>query len=482
MQIPIEQVPLEIGEVVWEELLGSIERRRVIPVVGPELLTVEDKGKRISLYRVVAERLLAKYLDEEDVSRTVLRQHHELNDAVCAVAGRKVEGSNRPLQIRDLYPSVHAILAALLPEHQQTLTPLRELALITDFDLFATTTPDDLLARALNATRFDGAKQTDEIEYAPKLATEFRRDIPEERSSKYAAVFYLFGKSSPAPLHYAIHDEDALEFPYTLQLGGSPERILSQLRDRNLLLIGCTFADWLSRFFLRLSNSERLISNLRKKSEFLVSGQNTWDNNFVIFLQHFSHASHFYAVEPSTFVAQLYQRWRDRNPGPPTPTLGGLASEGPFSRTIFISYSTADFGAAQKFYEELNRLGGDVAWFDRKNLKPGDPWEKRIHSAIQRCRLFLPLLSANTESRDDAYFIRECNQAADRLKAVRKDRKFIIPIVIDSDYRGDAKRYTNVPDEFEGCQYGHAPKGEMSEPLRVELQEQLRALQRLREI
>jgi hypothetical protein len=482
MQISLEPVPLAISEVIWEELLGAIEEGRVIPVVGPELLTVEDKGKQISLYRVVAERLLAKYLDEEDVSRTVLRQHHELNDAVCAVAGCKVEGSNRLLQIRDLYPSVHAILAALLPEHQQTLTPLRELALITDFDLFATTTPDDLLARALNATRFDGAKQTDEIEYAPKLSTELRRDIPEERTSEYTAVFYLFGKSSRSPLHYAIHDEDALEFPYTLQLGGSPERVLSQLRDRDLLLIGCTLPDWLSRFFLRLLNSERLISNLRKTSEFLVSRQNTWDNNFVIFLQHFSHASHFYAVDPSAFVAELYQRWRDRNPGPPTPALGGLASEGLFSGTIFISYSSADFDAAQKFYEELNRLGGDVAWFDRKKLKPGDPWDKSIRSAIQRCRLFLPLLSANTESLDEAYFIRECNQAADRLKAVRKDRKFIIPIVIDSDYHGDAKRYTNVPDEFGNLQYGHAPRGEMSEALKVELQEQLRALQRPRGI
>ena len=53
-------------------------------------------------------------------------------------------------------------------------------------------------------------------------------------SSKYAAVLYLFGKSDVSPF-YAIHDEDFLEFAYTMQAGNGPERMFSQLRSRNLL-------------------------------------------------------------------------------------------------------------------------------------------------------------------------------------------------------------------------------------------------------
>jgi len=229
--MPVGSVPFDVEE-FWEDLLAFIEDRRVIPVVGAELLSVEKDGKQVPLYRLVAARLLSKYgLPASDfVGSEGLREHHELNDAVCilARAGRR---------IKDLYRPVNDILAKTLAEHTVVTESLRQLAAIRHFDLFATTTPDDLLAQALNAAYFGGARQTDEIEYAPKLPTDRRRDIPEVMSSKYKAVFYLFGKADVSPF-YAIHDEDALEFPYTLQAGNGPERMFSQLRNRNLLLIG----------------------------------------------------------------------------------------------------------------------------------------------------------------------------------------------------------------------------------------------------
>src|SRR5262249_52275760 len=185
------------------------------PVVGAELLTVEENGKTIPLYRAVAERLLSKYNLSADAlpQSAVLRQHHELSDAVSIVAasGRRV---------RDLYRPICDILTKLVAS-QKAPEPLRQLASILHFDYFATTTPDDLLVRALNEVRFGGTRRTEEIEYAPKLPTDRRRDIPEEPSSRYTAVFYLFGKADVFPF-FAIHDEDALEFPYTLQTSGQP--------------------------------------------------------------------------------------------------------------------------------------------------------------------------------------------------------------------------------------------------------------------
>ena len=49
------------AEEFWDELLAQIEAGQVIPVVGPELLTVVADGREIPLYQVLAERLLAKY-------------------------------------------------------------------------------------------------------------------------------------------------------------------------------------------------------------------------------------------------------------------------------------------------------------------------------------------------------------------------------------------------------------------------------------
>ena len=69
----------------WEDLLSFIEERRVIPIVGPELLRVAtDRGPR-QLYEWIAEKLAACL----NVNRSDLPEPYTLNDVVCLfVAGR----------------------------------------------------------------------------------------------------------------------------------------------------------------------------------------------------------------------------------------------------------------------------------------------------------------------------------------------------------------------------------------------------------
>jgi hypothetical protein len=444
----------------WDDLLAFVEQGRVIPVVGPELLTIPGDGGPAPLYRVVADRLLARY---------GLRgpgQDYGLYEAVAAIAasGKRV---------RDLYRPVHDILQKVLAETGAMPAPLEKLARIQAFDLFVTTTPDDLLARALRAAR---GVEPEEIEYAPKLPTARRRDIPETPSSRYTAVFYLFGKADVAPF-YAIHEEDALEFPYTLQEGSGPERMFSQLRGRNLLMIGCTFADWLSRFFIRLSNPDRLFSDQRTKKEYLVGEETARDRELDFFLERFSQDSRRYPHPAAEFVDELHRRWVGRNPPaidmPPLAAATGPASES--GGTIFISYSSADLGPAKSLYAGLQKIGGDVAWFDKSMLKPGDEWERQILGAIQKCGLFLPLLSANTEGRDEGYFRKEWDEAAERSRRIQ-GRKFIFPVVIDADC--DMNRYALVPERFRSFQYGHAPQGQLSDVLLSEIQQEIRNLRR----
>ena len=456
-------VPFEVEE-FWDDLLAFIEERRVIPVVGGELLTINLEGRTLPLYGAVAERLLRRY----GVAAPP-RDPCALNDAVSALVARGK-------RVRDLYRPVHDILQQLLTESSEAPQPLRQLAAITHFDLFVSTTPDGLMARALNATRFHGVPQTDEIEYAPKLPTGRRRDIPEAASSGYAAVFYLFGKADVAPF-YAIHDEDALEFAYMLQAGSGPERMFSQMRSRNLLLIGCTFGDWLSRFFLRLSNTDRLSSDQRTKREYLVGSETTRDENLIVFLERFSQDTRCYQTDAPKFAADLYQRWLDRNPAPERPSEEGSSESSATSGTIFISYASRDLGAARVLYDELQKISGDVAWFDKAALKPGDPWERQILAAIQKCGLFLPLISTNTERRDEGFFRREWTEAEERSKRI-EGRKFVVPIVIDPDYGGDMSSYQLLPDRFRSYQHGHAPAGRMDDALRDEIQRQLRQLRR----
>jgi hypothetical protein len=453
----------------WDDLLAFIEKREVIPVVGAELLTIVEDGATIPLYHCVANTLLKRYglgpLDQPA---------YGLFEAVAALASTE-------RRLRDLYRPVHGILQRVTAEHPEAGDALRELAAVRDFQLFVTTTPDDLLVRAVDQTRFAGLRHTHEIEYAPRLPTNPDRDLREPRPSGYTGVFYLLGKADVAPF-FAIHEEDALEFTYTFQRGSGSERVLAEMRQKNLLLIGCTFADWLNRFFLRLSNNDRLSSDQRLKKEYLVGTGAGRDSEFVVFLERFSQDSRFLSADPRAFVSELVRRWLDRNPSQSAEASGMSIANQPTNPAgeFFISYASQDIGAARALFADLRNVSGGVAWFDKDQLTPGAEWNLDIRSAIQRCTFFVALISKNTERRDEGHFRREWALALERSQGIT-GRKFIFPVVIDPSYDDAPDRYRLVPDSFKALHYAHAPLGQMSEALRRAFTEEIRAVRRLKQ-
>jgi hypothetical protein len=166
----------------WEDLLSFIEERRVIPIVGPELLQVAtDRGPRL-LYDWLAEKLAVRL----SVDVASLPQPYTLNDVVCwflAARGRREEA----------YVRVRSILKDANFEPPQAL---RHLAAITDFDLFVSTTFDPLLEGAINLQRFSGAPTTEVISYSPNRVA----DLPSERDRlQRPGVYHLFGRVSASP-------------------------------------------------------------------------------------------------------------------------------------------------------------------------------------------------------------------------------------------------------------------------------------------
>ena len=162
-----------LDEDAWDDLLSFIEERRVIPIVGPELLMVAtERGPRL-LYEWAAERLAARL----NVSVAELPQPYTLNDVVClflATRGRREEAYVRLRSI--IKDATFAAPAALC-----------HLAAITDFDLFVTTTADSLLETAINLERYGGAASTDVLSYSPNRVI----DLPTERDRVQRPVVYL---------------------------------------------------------------------------------------------------------------------------------------------------------------------------------------------------------------------------------------------------------------------------------------------------
>ena len=201
-----------------------------------------------------------------DPANAGLRPQHELNDAICALdrLGKRASA--------DSYLPCHEALRASLAEHRQAIEqPCLQLAAIDDLRLFVTTTIDDVLAQVLDKIRHGGRSETEQVEYAPSGLSQTRRtDISEVESGARTAVVSLFGKAAVSPV-FAVHDEDILEFLYGLQagLGQPPRRFFSAIRGANLLLIGCQFPDWLSRFLIRVAAPQRL-SEQRGRRDFVI--------------------------------------------------------------------------------------------------------------------------------------------------------------------------------------------------------------------
>jgi conflict system STAND superfamily ATPase/TIR domain-containing protein len=117
-----------------------------------------------------------------------------------------------------------------------------------------------------------------------------------------------------------------------------------------------------------------------------------------------------------------------------------------------------DLAAAHRLFESLQEIGADVAWFDKSDLKPGDDWEEKIRKAINGCYLFLPLVSANTEAREEGFFREEWILASKRARRIQ-GRKFIVPVVVDRDYDGNAGRFRLVPEGFFATHFRPCARG-----------------------
>jgi len=124
-------------------------------------------------------------------------------------------------------------------------------------------------------------------------------------------------------------------------------------------------------------------------------------------------------------------------------------------QAIFLSYASQDAEAARRICDALRAVGLDV-WFDQSALRGGDSWDASIRQQIKACALFVPIISANTQAREEGYFRREWNLAASRTLDMAEDKAFLLPVVIDATL--DAK--ARVPEKFREVQWTHLPAGD----------------------
>ena len=429
-------------EDAWDDLLNYIEERRVIPIVGPDLLRVNTPSGPRPLYEWLAEKLAVRLT----VDTTGLPRPLTLNDVLCCYLGQRGRREEAYTRLRSIMREV---------EFEPPMA-LRQLAQITDFNLFVTTTFDPLLEQAINLERYKGEPHTEVIAYAPNRVA----DLPVERSQlQRTVVYHLLGRLSASPT-YVVSDEDMLEFICALQSEHlTPEKLFHELEHNHLLLIGSDFSNWLARLFLRMAKRRRL-SDPRDESEVFADDHTMQDSRLVSFLQQVSVRTRVYGGAEA-FVSELHARWTARQ-RPKSPAGAGAAPlrflpparEMP-ENAIFISYAREDLPAVQRLKAALD-AAGLTTWFDLDRLEGGDDYDRKIRANIGRCSFFVPVISTTTQRRHEAYFRREWSYAVDRARNIADGAVFMLPVCIDDTPEAEAL----VPEQFKAVHIVRLPGGE----------------------
>jgi len=428
----------DLQEGFWDNLLDYIQDRTVIPVIGPELVTVREDERDVPLYRWIAQRLAG----DLKLPTADLPEDFGLNDVVSMHLRRRGERE-------ELYAQIHRMLrnAALKPSES-----LRTLAGIPGFNLFISLTFDSLLADAIG-----GAQQ---IAYSPNTVRDLACPKAEIRQP---VVFHLLGRASASP-DYAICDDDLLEFLHAMQdKQRQPKTLFDELRGNHLLILGCSFGDWLARFFLRTARNLEL-SQKRRRWDVLVGDHIAHDDKLVLFLESFSPDARMLSLSAAQFVTELAARWHAAHPVAAQSTEPAVREEGTGGRSIpngaiFISYASDDLEAASRLAEGLRAAGLEV-WFDKNALQMGDDWARSIRRGLEQCSLFLPVISRQTLSEENRrrYFWREWNDADDFARGMAPGEAYIVPVVID-DTRID---HAPLPDSFKKAQGRSLPCGKVT--------------------
>ena len=287
----------------WDDLLGHLKDRALLPVIGPELVTVQDGERRVALSQLLGERLAERYelaarLERPSRSR---RRGERLPGRQprqpAAVSGRQRSGGRSRIRCP-----------------RRRCVSWRE---ISDFRLFVSTTFDSLLTRALNETRFGGEPRARDLWFSPNQSTAEQQEHAKPPRDDETVVFRLFGKASSTP-SYALHDEDVLEWLHTLLTDTArlPEWLVYRLKESPMLFLGCQLSDWVGRLLTRMTSRNRL--SLTNKPFFIVGESIARYPGLTAFFRTFAGGARVQVLEadPVAFVGELHARWTKSRPAP----------------------------------------------------------------------------------------------------------------------------------------------------------------------
>ena len=404
----------------WDDLLARVINKDVIPVIGQDLYLARTKeGKDVLLYRYLTDKL-AQFID--------LTPRGEKSYTFSEVVLHYLKRSPND------FLGVRRFLSKNLAQiHMAPKGPLWKLARIKPFSLFINTSYDPFLLNALNAVRSYPTIALQHT-YQEKCTSYINVKLFNMlENSRHTLLLNIFG-SIDKNMRPAYTEKDILEtlvgFQRDMEIDPRNPLFLT-LKAKSLLFIGCAYDDWLYRFFIRtLSNEPYTTSNNFLSKKFIADDFSAPSNaKLADFLE--ANDSEVYNGNSENFINNLFERMASDCPesvilDENLPNIPGK---------VFISYHSDDRPAAQRLASHLREDGVKV-WLDKWEMRPGDEVDKTIIKDINKCPVFIPLISekAKQVQREGdtgvKYHIREWEWAYSRNVSGDNPR-LIIPVKID---------------------------------------------------
>jgi hypothetical protein len=437
----------------WDELLKRIKRKNVIPVIGLGLYRVEADGESgLLLYNYLAQKLA-------DEAKVDVPRHVNHRFAKAALEFLK-KNDNDYLVLSEFLKELLGKIR-LIPAN-----PLWKLARIKAFDVFITTAYDDFLAGTIKTVRSVPTKAlfyTVGEKDLNLLDNDLFNSLKDSRST---LVYHIFGNMEKCMVPaYTEKDilETIMEFRKDME-AYKQNNLFRKLESSSLLFMGCGYDDWLFRFFIRTVANEPYESPRKSQKCKFVDAVPVDDKESVEELLRFLkvYGSEVFISDGSDFVDLLFEKLEQEQ-------KETIIQPPDFPGFAFISFEGKDRPAANRLADYLRKDGIDV-WLDERKFNPGDDVDETIIKAIDKCPVFIPLISKNSQrlQTDEGKLKYHCREWERALSNKIADEKSvtIIPVKIDdTDW---------LYDKFERIFYIDVPGGNKAgdyEKLKVRLQD-----------
>ena len=424
----------------WKRLLNEIRSNKIVPIIGPELLLVSIDGKKVLFHDYLAEEL-AKRLNVEYSSEKGM----PLSDVVYAYYTQPGCDPDDPyFQLWDI----------LNDSNFELPDSLIKLASIEPLNLFLTTTFDPFMQNALNRIRFSGDERTQVLSYpirgkAPDIPTSIKEPI----------VYHVFSMADPSE-KFVVTEEDLLEYGHLWQNKDyRPERLVSLLEQKFIMMLGCNFQNWLARFFICAIKRNQIFHHGFSGRSIVADRHFLRDQELTLFLSRCN--TKLYspggAVE---FIDELYSRWQEFSQIKASSQQTSVQKEAVDFKadSFFISYASEDEDAARLLAKTLKSEGFDV-WFDKKSLNPGEQYKEMILHYIERSSFFIPVLSKHVLTQKRRFFRFEWSKAISDLQYRPPDPPFILPVVLDN----IDETSMQIPQTIQALHWSRCPGGKSTD-------------------